>query len=116
MPNSFNAADSAGNFYGGVTTNLGGEGDVVRDVTNVATAQGVVQKIWMRHDGVILVLVRCPPGTGGLAYQGNTQEYTCRARELTIISHADGGGLVASGQGAKTQNGTSPPTEYNYFH
>lgn len=47
--------------------------------------------------------------------QGTPIEVECLARQCTVISHLDGSLLQASGSGAATLIGNTPPTNRNYF-
>ena len=109
-----NVLDVLGNKYGGVTSGLAGDGDIVRDInfaTNALT--GTVKKIWIDPINPIafsraLVLINNNLG------DGNIHEVEVNTRALTIVSHADAGGLVSGGSAAIAPT-TQPPTENNYM-
>jgi len=100
--------DAAGNKFGGVTSGLAGFGDIV---TDIRSKTATVQKCWS-YTGLIgdwLVLVRANQPDGGI------REFTVNSRALTIVSHADGGGLVSGGPAVSPVFTTLPPTGNNFM-
>lgn len=100
--------DAAGNKFGGVTSGLAGFGDIV---TDIRSKSATVQKCWS-YTGVIgewLVLVRANQP------EGSIREFTVNSRALTIVSHADGGGLVSGGPAQSPVYTTVPVTANNFM-
>ena len=109
-----NVLDLAGIKYGGATSGLAGDGDIVKDISFATTGlTGTVSKIWIDPMNPIAfsrALVRINQALG----DNNIHEMEVNTRALTIISHADGGGLVSGGSAA-TAPTTQPPTENDYM-
>lgn len=104
--------DAAGNNYGGTGVGSAGVGDVVSDVNSI---QGTVTKVLPGPSQNLhkVMVVFNTTGSQFHSHAPGFYEQMYYARQLTIISHADGTGLV-SGGAAQTQTGDGVPTEYNY--
>lgn len=105
-----NCLDAAGNRFGGATSGLAGDGDIVTDIrgkTGTVRGSGYSES---GVDGSWKCLVRFNTQADGFI-----REIVVNCRQLTIVSHADGTGLVSGGS-ALTALTTVPPTINNWMY
>jgi hypothetical protein len=97
--------DLAGNNYGGTSYNQSGVGDVVSDAQSI---RGTVLKM-SNQGGTWVVNVYTSNSADGQGHESYAQ-----ANLVTIVSHADGTGLVSGGAVTPTPTLT-PPSALKFF-